>query len=181
MSITAIGGDDAERQKEIQRLQQRLERLTAAANKGDQQAVADLRRLLDDHPEIVDQLGDLARHAEAAWLDRIAPSDVLTRECVRRQLAQFRKDLAGENPTPLEGLLADHAAIALLAQREAEITAATPKESLAHRTFDLRKVESTQRRLMAAVKTLTQLRVLMPQGLTSRPTLKIFQPLRETA
>jgi hypothetical protein len=176
---TTVNGDDGGQQAEIQRLQRRLEQSTADANTGDPQALAALRRLLDDHPEIVDQLGDLARHAEAAWLDLVAPKDALTRECVRRQLTRVRVELAGGNPTPLESLLADHAALALLAQRHAEIQAASSRENPSHAAFDLKRVESTQRRLLTAVKTLTQLRAMMPQGLTSRPTLKIFQPLRE--
>jgi hypothetical protein len=68
--------------------------------------------------------GDLARHAEKVWTDLVVGTDAFTRVAVASQVERLKAELAGPDPSPLEKLVVDHTAIAYLAQRQAEISAA---------------------------------------------------------
>jgi hypothetical protein len=47
----------------------------------------------------------LARQSQAAWLQLIAGPNLLLRESVERKAEQLRAELAGPEPSPLEGVL----------------------------------------------------------------------------
>ena len=65
-----------------------------AARKGDLGSLRDLHRLLDRRPELWKAFGDAARYAEDALLDLFAGEGLLTKESVRRRLAQMKVELA---------------------------------------------------------------------------------------
>lgn len=148
-----------------------LQALVARANAGDKNALVGLRQLLDGCPEIWSQLGDLARHAETAWLDLISGGDRLVVEAAKRRMAHLKSQLAGPAPTPLESLLIDQIGVTYLASSYAEAASATPgKSCLGEAHYRLRHAESAQKRHLAAMRTLATLRALVPQGLTpARP------------
>src|SRR4051812_2983420 len=182
MSTTAAGGDGAED------LRKRLELLTEKANAGDRQALADLRAFLDERPEIEEHVGDLARLAERHWIETVTAGDALASEAVKRRMAQLKADLAGKNPSTVERLVADLGVGNHLAERHAEIQAADPStKSIEQAAFRFKRAESTQRRYLASLKMLTQLRTLLPHGLApdGQPTpgggLRIFDPGTEAA
>src|SRR4051794_3772613 len=120
MSITA-SGDGAVSVEDAANLRQRLNELTSKANSGDTQALAELRRFLDAHPEIEEHVGDLARLAEASWIGLLAGKNTLVQESVKRQVAQMKDSLAGSRPTTIERLVIDLVAINHLVERQAEI------------------------------------------------------------
>jgi hypothetical protein len=147
-------------------LRSTLESLAARAGAGDAEALGELRAFLDEHPEVHQVVGDLSQLAQENWLDLLVGGDTLARECAKRQLADISADLKGTHPTRLESLLVDQIRVAYLASRHAEIAAAAPAgASLALAAFRVRRVESSQRRLLAAVRTLATLRAAAPQGL----------------
>ncbi len=151
-----------------------LRGLVEGANSGDRSALAALRRFLDHHPEVWKTCGDLGKVAERAWLDLLAKDDALAQESAAKHLARLKSDLAGPEPLMLEKLLVDDIGVCYLAKLHAEIAAASPSGgSLAQAGFRLRRAESAQRRFLRAVKTLTGLRALLPEGLSplkqSRP------------
>jgi hypothetical protein len=148
--------------------------LTARANSGSKDALAALRRLLDQCPEVWTHVGDLARHAEAAWLDLISAGDRLVAESAKRRVALLKSQLAGPTPSPLESLLVDQVACTWLAAQYSEAASAKPGSTSPNEaTYRLKRAETAQKRHLAAVRTLAALRALVPRGLVpaclSRP------------
>jgi hypothetical protein len=138
-----------------------LEVLVLRANNGSTSALDSLRQLMDRCPEVWQHVGDLTKHAELAWTDLMGGGNYLIMESVKRQVAYLKSELAGTNPTSLEKLLVEQAALTWLASRYAEMAAAKPgKSSLAEGKMMLKRAESTQRRHLASLKMLAELRVL---------------------
>src|SRR5262249_40372227 len=153
---------------------QAIRELADRANRGSEEALARLRRLLDDCPEIWGHVGNLARHAELAWLDILTGADHLMREAIKRHIARMKEDLLGPHPTPMERLLADQAVACYLAVQHAETCLAAPgNHSLAQAAMRLRRSESAQKRYLAALKTLARLRANVPQGLAPLNPLRL--------
>src|SRR5262245_9708103 len=94
-------------------------------------------------------------------------------ESVRRQIAKLKGDLLGPHPTPMERLLVEQATTTYLAVQHAEMALAAPgSTSPAQAAMRLRRAESSQKRYLAALKTLARLRATAAQGLSP------LQPLR---
>jgi hypothetical protein len=86
---------------------QLLTQLNVSANAGDPGAINDLRKVLDQNPEIWQGLGDLARHAEFTLINQIGSTSPALRESLNRKCQQMRSELVGNEPTPLEKAAAD--------------------------------------------------------------------------
>jgi hypothetical protein len=153
----------------------------AKANAGDRNAFAELRAFLDSHPEIHRTVGDLTRRAEEVWLDLLVGDDALGRESVRRELTNLKTDLTGEHPAALEKLLVDEIGLCYLAQRQAQIAGSTTGGSIVQAAFRLRRAESAQKRYLASMKTLANLRALVPAGLVPQNCLRIRPESRKLA
>ncbi len=161
---------------------QAIRELADRANRGSAQALANLRRLLDDCPEVWEHVGDLARHAEAAWLDLVAGEDHLMRESVKRQLEKMKDDLAGLRPTLMEELLVNQVVTCHLAVQHAEMSLAAPgSTSPAQTAIRLRRSESAQRRYLSALKTLARLRATVPEGMAPLNSLRLHPGERRQA
>jgi hypothetical protein len=163
------GAEDRRRQ-----FQAHLGQLIERADHGDGGALAELRQLLDDDPALAAHFGDLARYAESAWLVAVAEGSVIKYEAAQRHLARLKAELAGPHPTTLEQILADQVAISCLADRHAQYhegntTGGTPQQV----ALRLKRSESTQRRLLTAVKMLTTLRAMVPHGLTPPDSIRL--------
>jgi hypothetical protein len=136
-----------------------LQLLVDRANNGSKSALDCLRKLLDQCPEVWKEVGDLSRHAELAWMDLNSGGDHLVLEAIRRHVARMKGELAGPAPTPVEQLLIEQVALTWLASRYAEMASAKPgPSSLGEAKVRLKRVESAQRRHLASIKTLTELR-----------------------
>ena len=55
--------------------QEALESVIKKANAGDQRALSTLRKFLDQEPQIWNEVGDIAKIAERAWIKLIAKGD----------------------------------------------------------------------------------------------------------
>jgi len=162
-------------------LRAELDRLNAAANTGDREAVAALAAFLNAHPELERFFGDLSRHAEAAWIGLIAGEDALSHETVKRRLAKTKTDLLGLRPTTLERLVVDHLAVCHLAERhaaidEANTTGGTPAQEMVR----IRRAESAQKRMLVAVKLLDLIRTTLPLDTDSTPTIPISAGVKKS-
>jgi hypothetical protein len=136
-----------------------LKILVDHANQGSKSALAKLRELMNKCPEIWIHLGDLSKHAELAWTDLIAGGDHLIMESVKKYVERLKSELAGPEPSPIERLLAEQAALTWLASRQAEAAAAKPgPSSLGEAKMRLKRAESAQRRYLASLKALEELR-----------------------
>src|SRR5262249_47945085 len=139
--------------------QQLFRELIHRANLGERLAVDRLKSFLDLNSPIWQRAGDLTAVAERAWVELIAGQDVFRTESVKRRLAELKDQLKGPHPTALEAVLCDLIGVAWLGVHHAEVQAASPAGgSLDQAAFKLRRAESSQKRLLAATKTLATLR-----------------------
>lgn len=170
-------GPATDEDRERAELTARLQDLMARASGGDPKALATLRDFLTTHPEVHETIGDLGRLAEESWIDLLAGNDALVRESVRRQLKALKDDLNGPHPTSLEKLLVNHVAACHLAQRHAELLEAQPAPTTPGQAmFRAKRSESTQRRLLAAIRTLATVRTAAAKGLAPLDSIRLFNP-----
>jgi hypothetical protein len=154
-----------------------LRGLVEQAQAGDTTALARLRQLVDEHPEVWRHFGDLAARVEGAWLGLLAADHPLMVEALKRTAQEMKTDLLGENPTRLERLLVDQVVSGWLETRYAEAQAVRPASSgVDQGARRLRHEESAKRRLLAAVKTLTTLRALLPTGASQPSAPRLYDP-----
>jgi hypothetical protein len=81
----------------------------------------------------------------------------------------------------LEKLLVDEIGLCYLAQRQAQIAASATGGSVVQAAFRLRRAESAQKRYLASMKTLANLRALVPAGLVPQNGLRIHPESRKRA
>ncbi len=90
-------------------------RLRARANGGDEAALAKLRDVLREHPELWHQTGDILAAGRETLLGLLAPQDALAREAIREHLQAHGRQLEAEGDgTALEKLLIDHLMLTML-------------------------------------------------------------------
>jgi hypothetical protein len=136
--------------------------LLARAGKGDAATLPALRKLLEN-PANIDRLGgNLARWAEASFVDALGGKDLSVREAIHAKLNALRRELLGESPTPVERLLVERVAVCWLQVQDAEIRYAQNQGSLTIRQADYhqRRMDAANRRYLAAVKALALVRKL---------------------
>lgn len=138
--------------------------LIRRASGGNKQCIARLREILDSQPEIWQRAGDLGLMAQRSWIDLISGDNALAEESIRRKVEQIKRDLAGNSPTPLEGLLVDLIGVTWLAAFHGEAAAADAGGSVQQVTLRLRRAEAAQRRFLRAIKTLGTFRDLMQRA-----------------
>ena len=136
------------------------------ANSGNETCLAGLRKLLDEQPEIWRAIGNVSALAQKSWIALIGNGNKLVEESIPRQLKELKAELSGPNASPLETMLVDLVATTWLAAQHGEAIAASPEGgSLQQASLRLRRAESSQRRFLNAVRTLTMVRALLPRGL----------------
>lgn len=149
------------------------------ANAGDRAALERLRRFLDENPAVWQRLGDLARAGERAWIELIAGGDALSAESVRRQLDDLKRGLTGDEPSVVEGLMADTILGTWLEIRYLAASGAELNRTPTQASVLTKRLESAQKRHLTALKQLMQIRKLIPNR-DAIPQLRVF-PERETA
>ncbi len=141
-----------------------LSDLMRQADEGDRNAMELVARVLDAGHGAWEAIADLGLSAERAWLDLAAGEQVLLREALRRKLASLKTEVAGPAATSLEQLLAERIAVCWLAVQEADHVAARffrEGGTQAEARFVEERQERAQRRYLAAVKALAQVRRLV--------------------
>jgi hypothetical protein len=143
---------------------ERLQELAARAQQGDRSVLPELRRALDADPRVWQQAGDLAAHAQAAWLSLLAGKDLLLHESVKRQAEAMREELAGPSPSRLEALLVERIVACWLQTMYADCIyaqARAPEATAAVLRELMRRQESAQKRYLASIKQLALVRKLL--------------------
>jgi hypothetical protein len=152
--------------KELQALSDRVE-------DGDQNAATELRRALEkSSPEVIARCSNIARNYRRVVADTATGRDPLAREAIVERARRMAGEIAGQNPTPLETLLAERIASlwVLVEAQEALLFAWYSRENMGKTSpaFVIqmcRIQESTGRRYLAAIKTLAQVRKLQANTL----------------
>jgi len=157
-----------------------LARLLEAARRGDPAALPALRTFLDENPAVWRHAGDLAAHAERAWVELAAGPDLMARELLTRQLAALKAELAGPAPTPLERLLVERVAATWLQANYADAVVALARDvSVKQAELALERQDRAHRRHLAAVAALATVRRLLPAAcrpIPDRPQPRAHRP-----
>jgi hypothetical protein len=162
-----------------------LDALLQRARNGDPAAPPALKAYLDANPVLWDQAGDLAAHAERAWITLIAGPDAVFAEALRRKVADLRDEVAGPDPSPLEELLAARVSACWLQVYYTEGVHAQQAKEMTPRLADYsqRRIESAARRFNQAVAALAAVRRLLEKAhavnagrAASPPTLALVGP-----
>ena len=133
--------------------------------------VPQLRRVFEQRPSIWREAGDLAHHAEKAWIGLIAGSDQMLAESLWRTIGEMKQSLGGGNPSPLESLLVRQIVAAWLAAKYADLTYSQNVEcSISQAKFLVQRQRANHERLNSALKTLAQVRKLLPGNGASQNT-----------
>ena len=144
----------------------KLQDLMDEAREGDANAALELRRVLDGNPDLAWSLIEgPGKIAESALIDRITQKgNLATKELLKHQLESMRIEVAGENPSPLERLLAERVVITWLqvqlfdALHAYELNKGTMRQS----DYQQRCIDRAQRRHLSAIKALAQIRKMGP-------------------
>jgi hypothetical protein len=147
---------------------QELQTLSEKAENGDQDARRELRRAVKESaPEVVARCADIARTYRWIVADTSSGRDPLKQEAIVEQARRMASEIAGENPSPLEVLLAERIASlwVLVEAQEALLSASyrlgQEKPVGPAYVIQMCKIqESVNRRYLAAMKTLAQVRRL---------------------
>ena len=144
----------------------RLRELVKKAEKGNKKAVPEIRKILEESPELAWRYMTLAKLPERLFIDKMSKDkDLAAKELMEHQLAAMRKEIAGENPSPLERLLAERVvATWLQIQLFESIYASSVYQNMtiAQGNYYQKRLEQTYKRHLSAIRTLAQIRKLGP-------------------
>ncbi len=139
----------------------RLGSLMEAATRDGAAALPQIREFYDQNPEVWKKIGNIASSAQLAIAERAAGGNPVLTEAHLRFANEEKTNLAGADASPLEQLLAEHAATCWLARYEAQRTADQNLAQAPARVacLDLR-LDRASRRYESALKTLAVVRKL---------------------
>jgi hypothetical protein len=140
--------------------------LMSKAQNGDAAAARELFKRIDAAPAgagaAILEIGDIAETARGAMINTLSGDNQLFKETTHRKTKSLCEELAGENPSPMEKLLAENVALCWLNLHYYEtIYAQNMKEySRSQAEFHQKRIDRAHRRYLAAIKTLAQVRKL---------------------
>jgi hypothetical protein len=150
-------------------LDEELRQVLEKASKGDESALPELRRLLDDSPALWRRAGDLARHALEALIGLAAGESLVLRESILRQVAELKADLAPAGR--LERLLVERVAACWVATYHADTVFGQAHDLTPPREAQLRRrQDSANRRFLGSLKLLEIIRRLLGAKARGRPS-----------
>jgi hypothetical protein len=139
-------------------------KLLRRARKGDQSCLPELGALFADGERgarLLDIYGSPAKWLEAELTRQAAGSDLAVFEATERKLAEVRDELAGPNPTAIERLLAERAAICWFLVNRYESNYANAKDlTIRQGVYHQERIDRAHRRYLSALKTLAAVRKL---------------------
>lgn len=153
---TKPGAARPARSPEVQAIEQRW-------LQGDETITSDeAQAYLKARPEVVDSIGSPAGTLMLALMQRYVGRGEIERAATMRKFWQVVKELAGPDPTPMETLLAERAALCWLEVNflQAAMEWGKSPDSVPVATYRQRRVDMAHRRFLSAVKTLAVVRKL---------------------
>jgi hypothetical protein len=141
----------------------KLMALIDRAQNGDNDALPALRKVLNQAPRVA-RFVDLARNVERSIIEEMSGDDAFIREAMPRNLKTMRTQIAGENPSTLERLLAERIVVCWL---ELQYFQTIYMQNLNNMTIPQsdhhqRRIDKAHRRYLSSVKALAQIRKLGP-------------------
>jgi hypothetical protein len=141
-----------------------LKSILDRAAQGDTSVLPDLSAVLKRYPELVEMLGDLAKHAEEALLGLVAGTSLAAREAIKLQLCGLRQRLQAEAKNELERLLAGQLVLdwAVLQYAQLELAAQLKQASAGPGALGAqRRLDRAHARFLTASKTLATVQRLL--------------------
>ena len=145
-----------------------LEELSSRAEDGDAEAGRELRQAIrESAPEVIARCSNIARNYRRMVADTAAGRDPLVKEAIVERARRMALEIAGENATLLEVLLSERiASLWVLTETQEALLFASYRrgqERPVGPTYIMQMCkiqESANRRYLAAIKTLAQVRKL---------------------
>ncbi len=136
------------------------------AQEGDRGCLPILRELLDDSergPAVVDRFGSPASWLRSHLVSTAAGKNLAASESMNRKLAQVQAELEGPDPSPIERLLAERAALCWFqVHRYEAMYVSAGERSLRLADFEQKLIDRSHKRFLSALKTLAAVRKLGP-------------------
>jgi hypothetical protein len=141
-----------------------LRDLLKQTEKGDEKAVPAIREILDVTPDLAWHSRNVGKMAERLLINEMTGEDVLAKEMMKHQLELMRSEIVGEDPSPLELLLAERIVATWLQVQLFESLYATNlgKHTLAQGNYYQKRLDRTHRNHLSAIRTLAQIRKMGP-------------------
>jgi hypothetical protein len=163
MSTMSSGELEEESEKTVEKLRA----LLRLAEQGQEDAVPEIRQILDEHPGLAWRFVDVAHIAEDALIEGMTKEgDLATKELIRWQLEAMREQIAGKNSSALERLLSERVVVTWL---EVQLFQALYAQNM--RRLTMPQAEHHQKRLdrahgrhLSAIRALAQVRKLLKGG-----------------
>jgi hypothetical protein len=141
------------------------------AAKGDESVRPQVLALLDDERRgffLVHTMGDMSQICRRRIIEAMSQGDILMEELLRKNVAEMIRELAGEEPSFIEQILSERAAICwLLLWRYENRVVTNEGMTIPQLEYQQKLITAANNRLNAAIKTLCQVRRL------ALPALKI--------
>jgi hypothetical protein len=146
---------------------ERLKELVEKVAKGDKNPLPEIRKILKESPDLAWQMMDFARHTEYHHTKMMVKEEGFgKKEVLSNQLAAMREEIAGDNPSPLERLLAERIVITWLQIQLFEGLYASNMSkgttTIAQGNYKQKMIDQSYRRHLSAIRTLAQIRKLGP-------------------
>ncbi len=126
------------------------------------------RLLFRERPDLLETTGNPAHSLLMAWMVKSYPdTKKAEREALVQNIKRVAADLAGPDPTPLERLLAERAAVCWAEVNGLELCIAAGQCSTpgSNGSYWIKRIDSANRRYLAALRTLAVVRKLGVPGL----------------
>jgi hypothetical protein len=158
-----MGDGELEKRKETVA---RLRDLVGKADKGDEKAVSAIREILDESPDLAWRLRNIGKLAERLFVSKMASEeDAAAKEVMEHQLESMRLEIAGENSSPLEVLLAERIVATWLQVQlfEGLYASSLGKHTLlAQANYYQKRLDRAHGRHLSAIRALAQIRKMGP-------------------
>jgi hypothetical protein len=160
-NLAAISEEEVEDRREIIT---RLHELTKKAQKGNKKVIPEIREILDRNPDLAWHLTNLGKTAERLLIDKLTKEKDLAGEIMEHQLESMRQEVAGENASPLERLLAERVVVTWLQVQlfEALYFANLGNLTINQANYHQKRLDRVHRHHLSAIRTLAQIRKLGP-------------------
>jgi hypothetical protein len=160
MSAISKGELEEESEKTVEKLND----LLRLAEKGQEDAVPEIRQILNEHPSLALRFVDVAHIAEDALIEEMTKEgDLAAKELIRCQLEAMREQIAGKNCSALERLLSERVALTWLEVQffEALYAKNMLKLTIAQAEHHQKRLDRAHRRHLSAIRALAQIRKLL--------------------
>jgi hypothetical protein len=130
------------------------------ANAGDERALAAVEKILEESPDFARFFANLANTVERSYIERVTGGSPVREKALPVRLETMRGEIAGPASSPLERLLAERIVACWLELHYSNLLymQELPNLTLKQDDYYQKRLDRLNRRYLAAIKTLAQVR-----------------------